>query len=143
MIYERPNTQYTVVYQNLSPGAANLARTGDLDTTIKGVRIITYSQIHSILTNKANFGNDKMNINTIVTMSYIILRHLKGWKNKANSNPIKPKTNPIQTQFKPKQTQFKPNFTTLKGANCLPLCSECFILWSLANIKFRIKGVVK
>ena len=34
-----------------------------------------------------------------------------------------------------KQTKNKPNR--------LPLCSECLILWSLANIKFRIKGVVK
>jgi hypothetical protein len=41
--------------------------------------------------NKPNFENDKMNINTIVTMCYVILYH---WlrrknkaKNKANSNP--------------------------------------------------------
>jgi hypothetical protein len=50
---------------------------------------------------------------------------------------------PKQSQFNPKQSQFKANFTTLKVANCLPLCSECLILWNLANIKFRIKGVVK
>jgi hypothetical protein len=49
--------------------------------------------------NKPNFGNNKMNINDYLTMSYVIFRNLAGWKNKANSKPIKPKTNPIQSQF--------------------------------------------
>jgi hypothetical protein len=59
--------------------------------------------------NKANFGNDEMNINTTVTMNYVILSHLVGRKNKPNSNPIKPKTNPIKANSKPIQSQFKPN----------------------------------
>jgi len=47
--------------------------------------------------NKPNFGNDKMNINTFITMSYTILGTWRGGK-----------TNPIQTQFKPNQSQFWP-----------------------------------
>jgi hypothetical protein len=58
--------------------------------------------------NKANFGNDKMNINTFITMRYADLNAWRGCKNKPNSKPIKPKTNPIQTQFNPIQTQSKP-----------------------------------
>jgi hypothetical protein len=62
--------------------------------------------------NKPNLGNNKMNISDYLTMSYVKFRNLKGWKNKANSNPIKPK----QTQFKANQTQFEerpkmPEFT--------------------------------
>ena len=60
--------------------------------------IITYFQTHSILTNKANFGNDKMNITIDMTSDYMILSTGSGQK-----------TNPIQTQFKPIQSQFKPN----------------------------------
>ena len=55
--------------------------------------------MHSFMQNKANFGNDKMDINTIVTMCYVNFRHWLRRKNKANSNPIKAKTNPIQSQF--------------------------------------------
>ena len=55
--------------------------------------------------NKANFGNSKMNINTAVTMKYVIFVRWLRPKNKANSNPIKPKTNPIKAKTKPKQTQ--------------------------------------
>jgi hypothetical protein len=70
--------------------------------------------------NKPNFRDAKMNINTTVTMNYVISSHWLRRKNKANSNPIKPKTNPIQTQLKPKQTQFKANLTQLpKGQKML------------------------
>jgi hypothetical protein len=51
--------------------------------------------------NKANLRNDKMNINTTVTMNYVILSHLEGRKNKPNSKPIKPITNPIKAKTKP------------------------------------------
>jgi uncharacterized protein YraI len=60
--------------------------------------------------NKANFGNDTMNITLDMTSNYEISSRRLRQKNKANSNPIKPKTNPIQSQFKPKQSQFKHNF---------------------------------
>ena len=56
--------------------------------------------------NKPNFGNDEMNINTTVTMNYVILSYLVGRKNKPNSNPIKPITNPIKANTNPIQTQF-------------------------------------
>ncbi|MBC8471957.1 MAG: hypothetical protein H8D56_21055 [Planctomycetes bacterium] len=48
--------------------------------------------------NKANFGNDNMNITLDMTSIYRILFRSPGKK-----------TNPKQTQLKPKQTQFKPN----------------------------------
>jgi hypothetical protein len=67
-------------------------------TTIKGVRIITYFQIHSILTNKANLRNGKMDITLDMTSNYKNLSTGSGQK-----------TKPIQTQLKPKQTQFKAN----------------------------------
>ncbi|MBL7143736.1 MAG: hypothetical protein ISS76_05840 [Phycisphaerae bacterium] len=74
--------------------------------------------------NKANFGNDKMNINTFVIIRYVIFMHLAGSKNKANSNPIQSQFNPKQTQFKANKAKNKPNsnpipskFTTIKGAN--------------------------
>ncbi|MBL7146486.1 MAG: hypothetical protein ISS76_19760 [Phycisphaerae bacterium] len=60
--------------------------------------------------NKPNFGNDKMNANSFVTMRYKILSRWLRPKNKANSNPIQSQFKPIQSQLKPKQTQFKPNF---------------------------------
>ena len=103
--------------------------------------IITYFQTHSILTNKPNFRNDKMNINLDMTSNYKILSAGSGQKtkpiqtqlkpiqtqfkpnltqNKPNSKPIKPKTNPIQTQLKPKQSQFKPNLSQNK-ANSNPI----------------------
>ena len=65
--------------------------------------IITYFQTHSILTNKPNFENDKMNITLDMTSIYEILPAGSGQK-----------TKPIQTQFKawfnficPKVTLFK------------------------------------
>ena len=60
--------------------------------------IITYFQTHSILTNKPNFENDKMNITLDMTSKYENLPAGSGQK-----------TKPIQTQFNPKQTQFKAN----------------------------------
>ena len=70
--------------------------------------IITYFQIHSILTNKPNFRDDKMNINTCLTMNYVTLSHWLRRKNKPNSNPIKPITNPIKAKTNPIQTQTNP-----------------------------------
>jgi hypothetical protein len=58
--------------------------------------------------NKPNFRNDKMNINTLITMRYGNLGTLDGCKNKAKTNPIKANTKPIQTQFNPIQSQFNP-----------------------------------
>jgi len=91
--------------------------------------------------NKPNFGNDKMNIITTITMDYVISSRWLRRKNKPNSNPIKPITNPIKANTNPIQTQSKPisarakmnpfawvrtftivlimllaDFTTLKGA---------------------------
>ena len=70
--------------------------------------IITYFQTHSILKNKANFRDAKMNINSCLTMNYVILCHWLRRKNKPNSNPIKPKTNPIKANTNPIQTQTNP-----------------------------------
>ncbi len=110
---------------------------------LPSLRIITYFQIHSILTNKAKVKSAKINVSSFATSIYVQVGHLVIQTNKAKTKPIQTQFKPKQTQFKPKQTQFKANFTTLNGANRLPLCPECLILWSLANIKFRIKGVVK
>ena len=49
-----------------------------------------------------------MNINTTVTMNYVISSHWLRPKNKPNSNPIKPKTNPIKANTNPIQTQTNP-----------------------------------
>ena len=68
--------------------------------------IITYFQIHSILTNKPNFRNDKRNISIDMTSVYKIFCCSPGAKNKPNSKPIKPKTNPIKANSNPIQTQF-------------------------------------
>ena len=66
----------------------------------------SYVRIYKpFMQNKANFGNNKMNINTTVTMNYVILSHWLRRKNKANSKPIKPKTNPIKAKTNPIQTQ--------------------------------------
>jgi hypothetical protein len=74
----------------------------------------SYVRIYKqIMQNKPNFRNDKMNICPYLTMIYVKFRHLTGWKNKANSNPIKPK----QTQFKPNLSQFKANLS--KGQKML------------------------
>ncbi len=59
-------------------------------TILKGVRIITYFQTHSILTNKANFWKSQMNVNIYYIKDYQIFILLAGKKNKPNSNPNKP-----------------------------------------------------
>ena len=59
--------------------------------------IILYSQIHSILTNKANFPHFSPKNDDFT-------------KNKPNSKPIQTQFKPKQTQFKPIQTQFKANY---------------------------------
>ena len=52
--------------------------------------------------NKANLGNDKMDINLDAISIYKILFRWRGQKTK----PIQTQLKPIQSQFKPKQTQF-------------------------------------
>jgi len=68
--------------------------------------------IRSIMQNKANLGNDKMNTNLDMTSIYKILSTGSGQK-----------TKPIQTQFKANLSQNKPNLTQFK-ANSKPTCSE-------------------
>ncbi len=58
-------------------------------TILKGVRIITYFQTHSFLTNKANFGKAQMNVIVYYIKDYQNFIPLAGYKNKPNSNPIK------------------------------------------------------
>jgi hypothetical protein len=59
-------------------------------TILKGVRIITYFQTHSFLTNKPNFRKSQMNVSNIITRNY------------QNFIPLADiKTNPIQTQSNP------------------------------------------
>ncbi len=58
-------------------------------TILKGVRIITYFQTHSILTNKPNFRKAKMNVNSLITTDYENKWQRRVRKNKPNSNPIK------------------------------------------------------
>jgi len=56
----------------------------------------SYVRIYKLfMQNKANFRNDKMNISIDMKSIYMILYRFAGWKNKANSNPIKANTNPI------------------------------------------------
>ena len=81
--------------------------------------------------NKANYGNDKMNITLDMTNNYKIFCCSPGPKNKPNSKPIKPKTNPIQRQFNPKQTQFKPNYQSSLIDNHLEGKSKQIHLWRL------------
>ena len=57
--------------------------------------------------NKANFGNDKMNINIDMTSRYEISLTGSGQKTK----PIQTQFKPIQSQFNPIQSQFKANQT--------------------------------
>ena len=90
-------------------------------TTLKGVRIITYFQKHSILTNKPNFRNVKINVSSFVTSKYVQVGQLVIQTNKANSKPIQTQFKPKQTQLKPKQTQFKPNLPN--GQKCWSLPS--------------------
>ncbi len=75
-------------------------------TTVENVR-----QISPFYAKQSQFDGDQ-NEHKLIYDKYI--RNFVRWlrpKNKANSNPIKPKTNPIQSQFNPKQTQNKPNQT--------------------------------
>ena len=72
--------------------------------------IITYFQTHSILTNKPNFRNDKMNINLDMTKDYEENADCSHEK----TNPIQTQLKPIQSQFNPKQTQFNPIQTQFK-----------------------------
>jgi hypothetical protein len=58
--------------------------------------------------NKANFRSTKMNITLGIASIYMIFSRWQGPKNKANSNPIKPKTNPIKANTNPIQTQTNP-----------------------------------
>jgi len=67
-------------------------------------RIITYFQIHYILTNKAKVKYAKINLSSFATSKY-----------ENSDNWLFRQTKPKQTQLKPKQTQFKPNLT--KGQN--------------------------
>jgi len=67
-------------------------------------------QIHSILTNKPNFRNDKMNIKAFITMRYGNLDTLIGQKTKpiqTQFKPIKAKINSIKANSNPIQTQFR------------------------------------
>ncbi len=70
-------------------------------TILKGVRIITYFQTHSILTNKPNFGKAQMNVNIYYIKDYQILSR---WPDI--------KTNPIQSQFTKGQNRFPKNPAT-------------------------------
>jgi len=77
-------------------------------TTLKGLRIITYFQMHSFMQNKPKVKYPKINVSSFATSKYVLVGHLVIQTNKAktnpikaNSKPIKPKTNPIQTQSKP------------------------------------------
>ena len=90
--------------------------------TIKGVRIITYFQIHSILTNKANFRTPIIGVSSFMKRQYEILSRLSSQKTNPIQSQLKPKQtqfNPIQTQNKANQTQFhrvRPNFETVSIA---------------------------
>ena len=83
--------------QSLSPVCAYLlwSLPSGVPTCFSAGGIITYFQLHSILTNKPNFRNDKMSANSFMTSIY---EDLSRWLGK--------KTNPIQTQLKPIQSQF-------------------------------------
>ena len=106
-------------------------------TTLKGGGIITYFQIHSILTNKANFGNDKMNITIDKTSNYKILSALQGEKTK----PIQTQLKPIQTQNKPKtnpiQTQTNPNKPNFKGKMLADLVDLCERIDRMVKVYLR------
>ena len=103
---EIPNTLYAGVYPR---ELLTWFTTGDLDTILKVVEIITYFQIHSILTNKAKVKSTKINVNSFVTSEY----------EKAD-NWLLGKTKPIQSQLKPKQSQFKPKCQKAKNdAKCV------------------------
>jgi hypothetical protein len=66
----------------------------------------SYVRIYKLfMQNKPNLRNDKMNINIDMASNYGNLYRCLRPKNKANSNPIKPKTNPIKANSNPIQTQ--------------------------------------
>jgi hypothetical protein len=91
--------------------------------------------------NKANFGNDKMNISIDTKSNYKEFVPLSGSKNKANSNPIKPKTNPIKAKTKPIQTQSKPILPTPQSQvnkialNIYLFSINCPIVYMIFRIK--------
>ena len=102
-------------------GLPSLCLCSSAPLSLSSLLIITYFQIHSILTNKPNFRNDKMNITLDMTTNYKILYRSPGQKNKANSKPIKAKTNPIKANSNPIQTQSKPICRKGKKKNFLPI----------------------
>ncbi len=55
-------------------------------TILKGVRIITYFQTHSILTNKPNFQKSQMNVTSLITMEYENKRDWIIGQNKPNQS---------------------------------------------------------
>ena len=71
----------------------------------------TVFPIRSIMQNKPNFGNDKMNINTFLTMRYVNL----DTGSDAKTNPIQTQTKPILGQYQGCQSQNKPKTN--------PICS--------------------
>ncbi len=64
-------------------------------TILKGVRIITYFQTHSFLTNKPNFGKAQKNINIYYIKDYQIISRWRGKK----TNPIQTQSNPVLSAF--------------------------------------------
>ncbi len=80
-------------------------------TILKGVRIITYFQTHSILTNKPNFQKSQMNVTIYYTKLYKNETAFRRGKNKPNSNPIKPCPERSRMgQFPKSQNERKLNF---------------------------------
>ena len=77
--------------------------------------------IHSIMQNKPNSRNDKININSDKTSIYKYSYRSPGQKNKPNSKPIKAKTNPIKANSNPIQSQSKPICRKGKKKNFLPV----------------------
>jgi hypothetical protein len=67
--------------------------------------VVSALQIHTFLTNKANFLDDQMNVSSAITMNYEQRTMNYEVKNKPKTKPIrtqyKPNTNPIQTQTNP------------------------------------------
>jgi hypothetical protein len=59
-------------------------------TILKGVRIITYFQTHSFLTNKPNFQKSQTNVSIYLQTAYENKHDWTIGQNKPNSNPIKP-----------------------------------------------------
>ena len=53
-----------------------------------------------IMQNKANFRKPKMNVYSLITMNYKNFVPLIGYKNKPNSNPIKPNLRIAQNELK-------------------------------------------